>query len=67
MRLLPHIWDNILPVLVGLLLTYMIGAFIGVSFDPTNWTFELRVVMSLIGAWTGLALWLRMYTGGAYE
>jgi hypothetical protein len=45
----------------------MIGAFIGVSFDPTNWTFELRVVMSLIGAWTGLALWIRMYMGGAYE
>jgi phage shock protein PspC (stress-responsive transcriptional regulator) len=67
MRLLPHIWDNILPVLIGLLLAYMIGAFVGTSFDPTNWTFELRAFMSIAGVCAGLALWCRMYIGGAYE
>jgi hypothetical protein len=67
MRLIPHIWENILPVLVGLLLSYMIGSFIGVSFDPANWTFELRVFMSVFGAWAGVALWLRLRSGGAYD
>jgi uncharacterized membrane protein YhiD involved in acid resistance len=67
MRLISPIWDNILPVLVGLLLAYMIGAFIGVSFDPANWTFELRTVMSIVGVWAGIALWVRMSLGGAYE
>jgi len=67
MRLIPFIWENILPVLAGLLVAYIIGAFVGVSFNPALWTENLRMFMATVGVVTGVALWTRMYAGGAYE
>ena len=67
MRLIPYIWDNMLPVLAGLLLAYMIGSFIGVSFNPALWTENLRTFMVIFGLWAGVTIWIRLRLGGAYE
>lgn len=67
MRLLPYIWEALVPFFVGFLFAYLIGAFIGLAFNPAMWTADLRAFMSVCGACAGSALYTKLRTGGLYD
>ena len=67
MRLIPYLWDALVPFFIGLFVAYLIGAFIGLSFNPSLWTDSLRSFMPICGMCMGSALYTKLRIGGAYD
>lgn len=67
MKMLTTLWDLLIPFISGFFCLYLVGSFISVSFDPSQWTETLRIVMCIQGAALGLALWVNFMIRGHYE
>lgn len=46
----------LMPFAVTYFMFYLIGSFVSVSFDPTIWTPECRIICSVFGFAWGVAL-----------
>lgn len=55
------IFTACVPFVVTLFMAYMIGSFLNVSFNPTEWTMDMRVLMSEFGIMFGIALYMKLY------
>lgn len=54
---------TVFPFVVTCVILYLIGSFISVSFDPSDWTFECRMVTSIASFAFGFALLMRIEHG----
>jgi len=54
---------TVFPFVVSTTILYLIGSFISVSFDPSGWTFECRMVASIASFAFGFALLMRIEHG----
>jgi hypothetical protein len=62
-----YLWKTALPMIAGCLFAYLVGAFVGVSFNPANWTGALREFMAIAGVVWGCALWANFWFRGFYD
>lgn len=51
---------TIVPFVVSMFCFYLIGSFLSVSFDPAEWTLEMRSLMSIFGGVFGFAIYLKL-------
>jgi hypothetical protein len=51
---------TLIPFAVSFACCYLIGSFIGLSFDPSMWTEQMRMFMSLVGVLFGGALYAKV-------
>jgi hypothetical protein len=51
---------TIVPFVVSLFMFYLIGSFLSVSFDPAEWTLEMRSLMAIFGGVFGGAMYLKL-------
>ena len=51
---------TITPFVVSMCLFYLIGSFLSVSFDPAEWTLEMRSLMAIFGGVFGGAMYLKL-------
>jgi hypothetical protein len=51
---------TLIPFAVSTACCYLIGSFISLSFDPTLWTMEMRMLMSVVGVVFGGALYAKV-------
>jgi hypothetical protein len=54
------IFMTITPFFVTLAMAYLIGSFLNVSFDPVDWTVDMRIVMATFGWVFGVALYVKL-------
>ena len=54
---------TVFPFIVACAIFYLIGSFVSVSFDPSAWTADCRVLMSLFAFAFGGALLVRIEHG----
>jgi hypothetical protein len=54
------IFVTIIPFCVTLGMAYLIGSFLNVSFDPVDWTVDMRIVMATFGWTFGGALYMKL-------
>ena len=54
------IFVTITPFFVTLAMAYLIGSFLNVSFDPVDWTVDMRIVMATFGWVFGVALYVKL-------
>lgn len=54
------IFTTITPFFVTLAMAYLIGSFLNVSFDPVDWTVDMRIVMATFGWVFGVALYAKL-------
>lgn len=54
------IFVTITPFFVTLGMAYLIGSFLNVSFDPIDWTADMRIVMATFGWCFGVALYVKL-------
>jgi hypothetical protein len=54
---------TVFPFIVACGVFYLIGSFVSVSFDPTNWTADCRVLMCIFAFAFGVALLVRIEHG----
>lgn len=54
------IFTTVTPFIVTFACAYLVGSFISVSWDPMNWTLELREYMTVLGTCFGYALYLKL-------
>lgn len=57
---LKTIFLTIVPFCVTLAMAYLIGSFLNVSFNPVDWTTDMRIVMSTFGWTFGGALYMKL-------
>lgn len=55
---------TLVPFVVTLFVAYLIGSFINVSIDPSNWTADSREFMAICGLCFGGALYWRLLMDG---
>lgn len=55
------IFTACVPFIVTCLMAYLIGSFLNVSFNPAEWTMDMRILMSEFGVMFGGALYLKLY------
>ena len=67
MKMFEYLLITLLPFIVTFIANYVIGSFIGTSFNPADWTMDLRVFMAFMGTVWGLALWINFYLKGFYD
>jgi hypothetical protein len=58
---------TLIPFVTVFFCSYLIGSFISVSFNPANWTMDLRMYMSVCGACMGIAVWFNFSARGLYD
>jgi len=51
---------TIVPFVVSMFMFYLIGSFLSVSFDPAEWTLEMRSLMAIFGGVFGGAMYLKL-------
>lgn len=51
---------TIVPFVVAMFMFYLIGSFLSVSFDPADWTLEMRSLMAIFGGVFGGAMYLKL-------
>lgn len=54
------IFAVVTPFVIALFASYLVGSFISVSWDPANWTLDLREYMAVVGTCFGYALHLKL-------
>jgi hypothetical protein len=54
------IFVTVTPFFVTLAMAYLIGSFLNVSFDPVDWTVDMRIVMATFGWVFGVALYVKL-------
>ncbi len=54
------IFTTITPFGVTLGMAYLIGSFLNVSFNPTEWPLDMRIVMATFGWCFGIALYMKL-------
>ena len=54
------IFVTIMPFVTTLFFAYLIGSFLSVSFNPAEWTIDMRMLMSEFGVAFGGALLLKL-------
>ena len=59
-RYLNRLLFVVMPFAVTYAIAYLIGAFVGASWDLTQWQENWRIVVALIGNVYGFALWGRL-------
>ena len=57
---LKTIFATITPFFVTLAMAYLIGSFLNVSFNPVDWTVDMRIVMATCGWVFGVALCVKL-------
>lgn len=55
------IFTTATPFIVTMFFAYLIGSFLNVSFNPVDWTMDMRVLMSEFGVMFGIALYMKLY------
>jgi len=45
---------------VSMFMFYLVGSFLSVSFDPAEWTLEMRSLMAIFGGVFGGAMYLKL-------
>lgn len=48
------------PYVVMLGVAYLLGSFLATSWNPTEWSQKLRIIMAAFGLCYGFALWIRL-------
>jgi hypothetical protein len=51
---------TIVPFVVSMFMFYLVGSFLSVSFDPAEWTLEMRSLMAIFGGVFGGAMYLKL-------
>ncbi len=51
---------TLIPFAVAMVCCYLIGSFISLSFDPSLWTEQMRMFMSLVGIVFGGGLYAKV-------
>jgi hypothetical protein len=51
---------TVMPFVVTFFISYLIGSFVSVSWDPQTWDLNTRIFMTTFGVMFGVALWLRI-------
>ena len=51
---------TIVPFVVSMFMFYLVGSFLSVSFDPAEWTLEMRSLMAIFGGVFGWAMYLKL-------
>jgi len=59
-RYLNRLLFVVMPFAVTYAIAYLIGAFVGASWDPAQWEQNQRIVTAMIGNVYGFALWGRL-------
>lgn len=54
------IFVTAVPFIVTMFFAYLIGSFLNVSFNPVDWTMDMRILMSIFGMVFGIMLWLKL-------
>lgn len=54
------IFTTAVPFIITCFMAYLIGSFLNVSFDPVEWTMDMRILMSIFGMVFGMMLWLKL-------
>lgn len=54
------IFVTAVPFAITLFFFYLIGSFLGVSWNPAEWSMDMRILMVLFGMCFGGALWLKL-------
>lgn len=54
------IFTTAVPFVVTMFFAYLIGSFLNVSFNPVDWTMDMRIFMSIFGMVFGIMLWLKL-------
>lgn len=54
------IFTTAVPFIVTMFFAYLIGSFLSVSFNPVDWTMEMRILMSIFGTVFGGMLWVKL-------
>lgn len=54
------IFATVVPFVVTLAIAYLIGSFLNVSFNPVDWTADMRIVMATFGWTFGGALYMKL-------
>jgi len=67
MKMLTTLRDLLIPFISGFFCVYLVGSFISVSFNPSQWTESLRVLMCIQGLGLGFALWINCQMRGNYD
>jgi hypothetical protein len=50
-----------MPFVVTLFMAYLVGSFLSVSFNPAEWTLDMRIIMAEFGVCFGIALYLKLF------
>ena len=59
-RYFKTIFVNSMPFILSLLGAYLVGSFVCVSLDPTNWDFQDRLTTVVAGLVWGFALHMKL-------
>ena len=51
---------TLVPFMVSMLFFYLIGSFLSVSFDPADWTLDMRALMAIFGGVFGLGMYTKL-------
>lgn len=54
------IFTTAVPFVVTMFFAYLIGSFLSVSFNPVEWTLDMRCLMAIFGLGFGIMLWLKL-------
>lgn len=54
------IFTTAVPFIVTMFFAYLIGSFLNVSWNPVDWTMDMRILMSIFGMGFGIMLWLKL-------
>lgn len=54
------IFTTAVPFIVTMFFAYLIGSFLNVSWNPVDWTMEMRMLMSIFGMVFGIMLWIKL-------
>lgn len=63
-RYFKTIFVNVTPFMLMMAAAYLVGSFINVSWDPTDWEREARIVVASWGLCFGIALHTRLHFEG---
>ena len=54
------IFTTAVPFVITCFMAYLIGSFLNVSWNPVDWTLDMRILMSIFGMVFGVMLWFKL-------
>lgn len=54
------IFVTVVPFTITLFFAYLIGSFLSISWNPIDWTMDMRILMTEFGVVFGGALYIRL-------